>query len=369
MTKENESEKSGYGGFSDNPLMLGYDNQIFEGDKDLGFRFPEWKVISSKGFVSLEEVIRKTKGNTGYTTILNVGDSSTSGWDSNQTFKGNKDTNAPFFNYKTYSDLLEEQLFANVINAGVPGYTSYQGRKNLKRLLKKLATDNIKVDYVTIYFGNNDCAYNKIEDRVRIDRKQPSERNSGERVSVKDYKRNLKSIIETAREYGVKPVLIVPPVHYDWEPGIRADKHREESIEILKQLGDCPLTRELQIAKELYDQKKYKQACQTERVLPRLKKEYKKALIWVARETKTDLIDVQNQIPLTENSEYFADYCHPLEKVNQMIVDKFRKIRSRDLFHKPIKEKVFGFLKKENNKKEYLKCQSPTPPSNIYTLY
>jgi len=358
MTSENN-------GFSNNPFMIGYDNRIFEGDEDLGFKFPEDRVISRRGFVSLDEVIQKPRGNTGYPTILNIGDSSTSGWDSNRTFKGNEDPNAPFFNYKTYSDLMEEQLFANVINAGVPGYTTHQGRKNLELLLKRLANEDLKVDYITIYLGNNDCTYNQIEDRVRIDRKQPSEGNSGERVSVTDYKKNLRSMIETAREYGVKPILIVPPVHYDWEPGIRADKHREESVEILKQLGDCPLAKEIQKAKELYDQGRYEQACQTDRVLPRLKKEYRNALIQVARETKTDVIDVQSKLPLTDNSEYFADYCHPLEKVNQMIVDRFREIRNKDLFHKPILNRIKNWFRGLYQQRE----NAGGPPSDIYTIY
>jgi lysophospholipase L1-like esterase len=357
--------KSEDNGFSNNPFMIGYDNKIFEGDEDLGFRFPEAKIISRKEFVSLDDVIGKVRGNTGYPTILNIGDSSTSGWDSNKTFKGNDDVNAPFFNYKTYSDLLEEQLFANVINAGVPGYTTHQGRKSLEGLLKRLATEDVKVDYVTIYLGNNDCAYNQIEDKVRIDRKQPSQRNQGERVSVADYKRNLKSMIETAREYDVKPVLIVPPVHYDWEPGIRADGHREESVEILKQLGNSPLAQELQIAKGFYDEGKYKQACEQDRVLPRLKKKYGRALMQVARETKTDIIDVQSQIPLTDNAEYFADYCHPLEKTNQMIIDKFREIRNRDLFYKPLLGRIKKWFKGLYQEKE----NTGGPPPDIYTIY
>ena len=156
-------------GFSENPFMIGYDNRIFEGDETLGFRFPDGKLIPSKSFVPLEELVREVR--TGYPTFLNIGDSSTSGWDSNRTFRGNQDPTAPCFSYKTYSTLLEEQLFSNVFNAGVPGYTSNQGRKYLESLLKKLLRSRVKVDYVTIYLGNNDCTYNQHEDRVRLDAK------------------------------------------------------------------------------------------------------------------------------------------------------------------------------------------------------
>lgn len=338
-------------GFSNNPFMIGYDDSIFEGDEDLGFRFPEGKLISSKGFVPLEEIVEKAGLRTGYPTFLNMGDSSTSGWNSNKTFKGNNYPNAPFFNYKTYSDLLEEELFANVINGGVPGYTSNQGKKYLELLLKTFSINDVKIDYVTIYFGNNDCTYNQYEDKVRLDRKIPSKNSTGERVTVEDYKINLRSMINTCRDYGIKPILIIPPVHYDWEPGIRADKHREESLEVLRNLNNNLLARELEKARSLYGQYKYKQSCEADRVLPRLKLAYRKALLQIARKTRTDFIDVQSQIPLTNNTDYFADYCHPLEKVNQMIVDKIKEIRNKDLSYRPILRRIKLFLIKEPKEK------------------
>ncbi len=358
MTNKTETN-----GFSENPFMIGYDNRIFEGDETLGFRFPDGKLITSQSFVPLEEIVRGVR--TGYPTFLNLGDSSTSGWNSNRTFKRNQDPNAPFFSYKTYSTLLEKQLFANVFNAGVPGYTSHQGKKYLDLLLKKLSRSGVKIDYVTIYLGNNDCTYNQHEDKVRLDAKMPSESSRGERVTIEDYKRNIRNMIETCIDYGVKPILIVPAVHYDWEPGIRADKHREESLEVLRNLGNSQLTEELERAGVLYEDGKYEQSCETDRVLPRLKSSYRKALLKIARQTSTDLIDIQNEIPLTDNDEYFADYCHPLEKTNQMIVDKIREIRNRDLFYRPIFKKIKDFFGLSNTKKK------PTdgPPSDIYTLY
>lgn len=348
--------------FSDNQFMLGYDHRIFEADETLGFRFPEGRLITSTEFITLEEVVKRIRSRTGYPSFLNIGDSSTSGWDSNKTFKGNQDPNAPFFSYKTYSTLLEEQLFANVINAGVPGYTSHQGKVYLELLLKKLSRSGLKIDYVTIYFGNNDCTYNQSEDRLRLEAKIPSRSSRGERVTVEDYHKNLKSMIETCRDYGIKPILIIPLIHYDWEPGIRADKYREESLKVLRNLGNSPLAQELERAGVLYEKSKFKSSCETDRVLPRLKSAYRKAILRAARETRTDLINVQSQIPLTNNEEYFADYCHPLEKVNQMIVDKIKEIRTRDLFHKPILEKIkefMGYFKKDNP-------DDGSPPPNIY---
>lgn len=358
MTNKNEQN-----GFSENPFMIGYDNRIFEGDETLGFRFPDGKLITSKSFAPLEELVRDVR--TGYPTFLNIGDSSTSGWDSNRTFRGNQDPNTPFFSYKTYSTLLEEQLFANVFNAGVPGYTSNQGRKYLESLLKKLSRSGVKLDYVTIYLGNNDCTYNQHEDRVRLDAKMASESATGERVTVEDYERNIRSIVETCRDYGVKPIIIVPPIHYDWEPGIRADKHREESLEVLRNLGNSQLAEELERASVLYKDGKYEQSCETDRVLPRLKVPYRKALLRVAKQTGAALIDVQSQIPVTNNDEYFADYCHPLEKTNQMIVDRIREIRYRDLFYKPLSRRIKDFFGFGSTKKK--PTDGPSP--DIYTIY
>ena len=349
-------------GFSDNPFMIGYDNRLFKGDETFGFKFPDGKLVTSKSFVPLEEIIREVRA--GYLTFLNIGDSSTSGLDSNRTFKGNQDKNAPFFSYKTYSTLLEEQLFANVFNAGVPGYTSHQGKKYLELLLKKLLRRGVKIDYVTIYLGNNDCTYNQHEDRVRLDAKIPSESSRGERVSVEDYKRNIGSMIETCRDYGIKPILIVPAIHYDWEPGIRADKHREESLEVLRTLYNSKLAEELEKARDLYKQSKFKQSCETDRVLPRLKLAYRTALFQVAGKMRIDLVDAQSQIPLTANTEYFVDYCHPSEKTNQIFVDKIREIKGRNLFHKPIATRIKEFFRK-NTKEQQTGGSSP----NSYTLY
>ncbi len=345
--------------FSENPVMIGYDNRIFEGDETLGFKFPDGRLITSKGFVSLDELISKTIKC--YPVFLNIGDSSTSGWDSNRIFKGSEDLNAAFFSYKTYSDLLQEQLGSNVINAGVPGYTSYQGRRYLEILLKKLFKSRVRVDYVTIYFGNNDCTYNQYEDKVKLDAKMPSASSRGERVNVEDFRQNLRYMIELCREYGARPILIIPPAHYDWEPGIRADKYREESLKILQNLGNGQLAQELEKARSLYEQCKFKQSCDTDRVLPRLKSAYRKALLQVARTTKTDMINVQSQIPLTDNAEYFADYCHPLERTNQMIVDRIKEIRHRDLFHKPLLRRIKDAFKSDKGVKP-----RDGPPPNIY---
>lgn len=351
--------------FSDNPWMLGYDTTLFEHDVDLGFRFPQGGLVSKNGFVSLDDLLGRLKQDSSKRVVLNVGDSSTSGWDSNRTFLGNKDSTAPFFTYKTYSDLLEEQFSAHVINAGVPGYTSYQGKKKLERLLKQLAFEEVAVAYVTIYLGNNDGTYNKIEDKERIDRKCASIKHHGERVTVADYQRNLTAMIELAREYGARPVLIVPAVRYDWEHGIRADKHREESLEILRRFQRTPLGEEVRTAQYYFQRGDYRKALEWDRVLPRLKMKYRKALFTVAKRTRTPVVDVQKQIPTPCPPEYFADYCHPKEPINQMIIDQLAALVEKDKIKDERRKKrcklVSWFTEDEP--------QDKSPPSDMYTIY
>ncbi|MFA6888342.1 MAG: GDSL-type esterase/lipase family protein [Candidatus Woesearchaeota archaeon] len=351
-------------GFSNNPFMIGYDNKLFEGDNGLGFRFPEGKLITSTSFSTLDDIIVSIKSrlgfpNLGYPIILNIGDSSTSGWNSNNVFRGNLNPLVPFFSYKTYSQLMEEKLFASVINAGVPGYSSYQGKRFLEYLLRRIIPEGIILDYVTLYFGNNDGTYNQYEDKVRIDGKKSSYHSVGERVTTQDFEKNINDMIQLCREYDIKPIIIVPPVRYFWEPGIRSQVHRTESIEILEKLGDCQLANELQYARDLYQHRKYALACEIDRVLPRLKYRYRKALIHVAKVTKTDHIDVQNKISL-DAEDYFVDYCHPIEQTNQMIIDAFQKIRMVDLRYKStLRQRLSAFFSSGSQ-------GNGSPPSNIY---
>jgi lysophospholipase L1-like esterase len=364
-------------GFSHNPFMMGYDSHIYEGDENLGFIFPKRKIITSSGFTSLEKLMKEIK--LGDKVVVNLGDSSTSGWNSNKVHKGNRDSKAPFFSYKTYSQLMEEQSDLMVVNAGVPGYSSLQGKKYLEQLLKKLASESIGVDYVTVYFGNNDVTCNQYEDKVRLDRKKATQENDGSRVSVEDYKRNIRDVIESARDYGTEAILIMPVVHYDWEPGIRSDQFREEFKEALNRLEDDKVRQDLESAVDEYKIGNYERALELDQVLPRIKVRYQQALREVAEEMQVPLIDVQVGIPRTNNAEYFADYCHPLEPTNQMITDIFfkitgiekgqRKARGKDRI--PLRYRILEgvvnflgyFIRPGKNKSD------SQPPDDIYTLH
>lgn len=355
--------KSSLGGFSDNPFMIGYDNQIFEGDEDLGFRFPQGLVIDRDYFCSLDELVERIKRNTGYPTILNMGDSSTSGWNSERTFKGNTNVHAPFFTYKTYADLTREQLFANVINAGVPGYTSLQGRKRIGVLLKTLAQQGITPDYTTMYFGNNDGTYNQYEDKVRIDYKPSSKGNGGERVSVVDFMNNMANMICTIREYGSRPILIMPLVRYVWEPGVRSRAHKDEFEDALMHVVS-PLQKKILQARILYSQGQLKNAVECDVVLPRLKLRYRRALLQIARKNSVPVIDVQKKI--MDDNTHFVDYCHPNERTNQIIVDEFKRIRHSDISRKRVLSVLGAITAWFDDKKN---VDTSSIPTDIYTLY
>jgi lysophospholipase L1-like esterase len=99
------------------------------------------QIINSRGFRSDEFEPAKKPGEF---RVITLGDSCTFG--------------DGVANWETYSKVLEKNLQAQrpqtpttVINAGVPGYTSYQARTYLENELIKL-----KPDVVTIYVGLND---------------------------------------------------------------------------------------------------------------------------------------------------------------------------------------------------------------------
>lgn len=75
---------------------------------------------------------------------------------------------------------------------------------------------------------------------------------------------------------------------------------------------------------------------------------------------------MQHRIPLENNPEYFADYCHPLERVNQMIVDELSKIRLRDVFRSP---SIIEIIKKSFGRKSKSRGEKTDIPKDTYTFY
>jgi lysophospholipase L1-like esterase len=128
-----------------------------------------------------------------------------------------------------------------VVNTGVYGYTSFQGRLWLTRFRA------YEPDFVLICFGGNDASPNAVPDHAlrmgalqeRIERwsdrfrlaalvryaayrlrpaSRPGEAASAgvPRVSVPDYRANLRAMIAESRRMGARPVLLIRPFSYDY---------------------------------------------------------------------------------------------------------------------------------------------------------
>lgn len=350
--------------FAHNPIIA---MQVSEGtfayDPELGHRLapPPWHTdnegerffVGRTEMQTLNEVIETidvTKP-----TILHLGDSSTSGWDSDLVTRNRfwKDVAResftgviPFFQYPTYADILAQHY--NSINAGVPGYTSFQGARYIKQLLNEFEEKGVGIDYVTIYFGNNESVWNgNTQDKYVL----PSSDNLKligaaktffapiaiiQRVDVVDYKENIEEIIATCQTHGAQPILIQPVIPKYWHPGNRANGQEQEVWHAMYDNKGDKAIEELEKAIALYEEavrmylragteeqkeaagELFVQAQNLDYMVPRIKPAYVNALHEVAAETRVPLVTVQDQIPI-DDRRYFVDYCHPIEATNKLI--------------------------------------------------
>lgn len=305
--------------FSRNPFMIGYGTDLFSRDRELGYRFPLGRLVGHARFVPLGAAIRHARS--AEMVVLNMGDSSTSGWNGDNVYGGVADPEQAFFTYKTYAQLLEERWSCTAINAGVPGYSSFQGKKYQERLLRKLAQAHVSVRAVTLFFGNNDATYNGAEDKVALGQ---ATQTAGEfrRVSIGDYIQNMREMIDLANSLSITPILISPVVNHYWKPGLRSRRFPGEFPRALSQLKDDRVMRDLGRACELYSKGEFEAATELDCVLPRAKRAYIVALRDLAESTRTRLIDIQPRLSASDRGKYFADYCHPREPANLMIADE-----------------------------------------------
>ena len=357
--------------FADNPIIAAQTNdQVFAVEKYLGFKLSPYfrqsqedDVDNNKTYLigvhdkklqTLDEIIDSLDKNK--QTVLNVGDSSTTGWDSDITtlnrFYENNAPNglgfrriSPFFRYKTYSDLLAENGLS-VINAGVPGYTSLIGKRQLRTVLSELKSRNVRVDYATIYFGNNDSvSAGNNQDKYRfpnggfhtevfhfVETTLLRKLHNIGRVSVADYSSNMQGMIDICREYDVKPILIRPVIPKYWHPGLRASGQEIEVWKAMYSDKGSKRIRDLEKALGFYERAKgllehgseqearelLIKAQDMDYMVPRIKPSYVRALEKIARKNNVPFVDVQSEIPLDDRT-YFKDYCHPIEPANQLI--------------------------------------------------
>ena len=176
--------------------------------------------FNSQGYRGSEITASKTPASI---RIFAIGDSNTLGW------YGEKDANWPMY----LQEILREQDDRfTVVNAGVSGYSSFQGLRRLKEALP------FQPDMVLISFGANDAMRVTVSDAefasrkirsLKLDRmllklrtgqlllsfsdKGFSREKQGlvPRVSLQEYRENLNEIIKLSQERNIKVVLLTRP--------------------------------------------------------------------------------------------------------------------------------------------------------------
>jgi len=244
--------------------------EVYKKDCDLFWRFRENKDICSRRFSHIDYQINSSglRGpeipkNKPDMRILALGNSCTFGWgvpynqtwvSSLQNFIGSRVDNS-----------------VDIICAGVPGYSSHQGKIFFEKELLKLDPD-----IVLIMFGWNDqwvagqgitdaaqetpseliiCIHNLLspfkiyqavrkivlkvcenEKEVRLDAIGPQNR-----VDIDQFYMNLRSIVKTAKKNNIEPILLIPPVasleiYFDEDVSVLHTKHEKYQNEI-RRLG------------------------------------------------------------------------------------------------------------------------------------
>lgn len=314
--------------------------------------------IGEKGYVSFEKVAEEAQHTKG--VIINFGDSSTSGWDSNSVNYSN-----PLFQYHTYSDMLRNVLKDDftIINAGIPGHSSLQGSRRMEKILQRFDDMEVNVKYATIYFGNNDSVCNgNIQEKYALPDKKHSTLESiyndsihgavdvvkklyrvavrkdtrthiVPRVFVGDYKRNLRAMIQMLKTRRIIPLLIEPVTPLYWMPGRRIAR-AEEEIENMYLSSDSLATKHLWFARGVYQTsieyiqdknlqlKGLETALEMDRVCPRISKAYREALHSVSQMEAVCLIQLKIEHSQAFDEANFVDYTHPRGELNTIIANR-----------------------------------------------
>jgi lysophospholipase L1-like esterase len=360
-----------------NPVIVAQANNelLFEPDYLIGHILPRGKeFIGRNRFLSFGEIVDRIKFS-GKKVILNIGDSSTSGWESyivvenKERRQQGKPIILPFFHYMTYSDQLAEMLedFI-VINAGVPAHTSFQGARRLEELLIQFNEVGVSINFVTAYYGNNDSVWNGNVEDIDLLPSDGSEayeelkhaffdesvfmklaiakqlRGNALRVSRDDivvtrtspmeYGRSILRILELCRMNGAIPILIEPQTPLYWEPGKRIVG--EELPEIRNRPGSELVYSLLDNARSIWSEglegcsdkhriAVLKRARELDYIIPRIKEKHLIILRKVAKKTGTPFVQ-PNPDRAQDDEEYFLDYCHPNEKANLLIAKGIAKV-------------------------------------------
>src|SRR3989338_523674 len=394
MSKDKELTQEEMGERFDNAIMK---NQI-TGDQFVEDRIGEIRLkgdfIGETGYVSLDDLVEEIN-NSRKGVILNIGDSSTSGWDSDvvavnreikqrkgDLYNKEKDAIFPLFNYRTYSDCLRDILGDRfvVVNAGVPTHTSLNGLRRFKELVADFHKAGISIDYVTAYYGNNDSVCNgNAEEKYRkglIGKVRKMLVDNGQiitRTSANDFRSNMRNIVCYCKRRKAIPILIEPATPLYWEPG-RRDKRKAEfdeddaairaTLPVIKGhynqaihywdtanriiAGDENLAGDLNHAIEFYEV-----ARESDYITPRIKEGHLQTLRDVGQTECVPLVQIE--IPRDKNDGkegegYFGDYCHPIERANKLYAEQIAGVIMRHFW-------------------DQQERGNSAIPSNIYTLY
>lgn len=185
--------------------------KLFQQDSELFWKaIPGTEFTNAQGFRGERDIAVENSGNS--VRILILGDS------------------CSFLGEKLYADYLQERLSEGspatsfeIINASVPGYTSFQGRQLLPSLLK------YRPHYAIIYFGWNDhwilpSGYSdqfhydlihsaRIVQLARIWLARLTDMRDY-RVPLDSYRENLAAMVAELKANNVVPVLIAAPAGY-----------------------------------------------------------------------------------------------------------------------------------------------------------
>lgn len=251
--------------------------------------------VGKDSFLNLEDVIAKL--DTTKPIILNMGGSVTAGYQANSLYTGKKDISGLLFAYRTYSSFLEDDFSHNVINMGVPSFTSHQVRKKLTYVLSKLKAATKVPNFVSFYVGNNDSRHGR-EHKVSLDQKEPSYEGCKTKVTVEDFGVNIGAMIDEVRNSGAVPIIIRPLTNYFAEPLIATEKFKDDPINGINPNLDYKTKLQYQAAIEAYQAGDYRKANELDTKLSRMKDSYLAELNRICQQKKIPLIDLQDELSL-----------------------------------------------------------------------
>lgn len=342
-----------------NPIIAAQTFDVsFVADPYQGHTMPKGReFIGESEYISIENLtteIHKTKKK----IVLNIGDSSTSGWDSNivtqnrDRFSKGLPLLPAFFQYKTYSDYLRDLIGDEyiVINAGVPAHTSLQGSRRLKFLLNHFKKENLPIEWITIYYGNNDSVWDhnrqdkewvgrnsfiSADNLLRFLRKK-SDSSIVTRVQAEDYKVYMKEILKICDGHKIKTIVIEPITPIYWKPGTRV---LDEELERKHYPGSTKVYEYLDSGRELWahaviengysnlKRAALEEVREKDYVVPRIKRAHLTNLRILVEEMNVPYVCLD--IDRTENDiRYFIDYCHPIGDANKLLAQHIIEIIS-----------------------------------------